>query len=133
MFTKSDSSGIETVIGPSVSIEGGFVSQGDVRIEGAVTGSIVTSGNLIVGEHAHINANLQANNAHVAGYIKGNLLVKERLELAATSKIDGDIATKVLVIAEGAQLSGKCNMGSGSISGGRAAGSNKKNSENNPL
>lgn len=111
MFTKSDASAsLETIIGPSVTVEGGFVSQGDVRIEGSLTGSLSTAGSLVVGEQAHINANVQASNAFIAGYIKGNLVVKDRLELSPTSKIDGDIITKVLVVAEGAQISGKCQM-----------------------
>ncbi len=111
MFTKSDTSAsLETIIGPSVTVEGGFVSQGDVRIEGSLTGSLSTAGNLVVGEQAHINANIQAASAYIAGYIKGNMVVKERLELSPTSKIDGDIVTKVLVVAEGAQISGKCQM-----------------------
>ncbi|MFA4818260.1 MAG: polymer-forming cytoskeletal protein [Patescibacteria group bacterium] len=130
MFTKSEnSSKIETVIGPSVSIDGGFVSQGDVKIEGSVTGSIVTNGNLLVGEQAHITANIQASNAYIAGHIKGNLQVKERLELAPTSKIDGDISTKVLIVAEGAQVSGKFNMGSLSSQ----ALANDRNSHKKPV
>jgi len=111
MFTKNDySSEVETIIGPSVNVEGSFTSQGNVRIEGSVNGSVNTSGVLSVGEQAHIAANIQATSAYVAGYIKGNLQVKERLELAATSHIDGDISTKILIVAEGAQLTGKCQM-----------------------
>lgn len=131
MFTKSEAiSDIETIIGPSVTIEGGFTSQSDVRIEGAVTGSILTNGNLMVGEQANIAASVQANSAYVAGHIKGNLLIKERLELAATSKIDGDINTKILVVTEGAQLSGKCHMGTSAAGAGSASRQpSKKNTE----
>ena len=130
MFTKSDpSASLETIIGPSVTVEGGFVSQGDVRIEGSLTGSLSTAGNLVVGEQAHINANIQAASAYIAGYIKGNMVVKERLELSPTSKIDGDIVTKVLVVAEGAQISGKCQMNANLVS--PIPKTSKKISENN--
>ncbi|MBU1039099.1 polymer-forming cytoskeletal protein [Patescibacteria group bacterium] len=111
MFTKNESgSEVETIIGPSVNVEGSFTSQGNVRIEGSVNGSVATSGALSIGEQAHIAANIQATNAYVAGYVKGNIQIKDRLELASTSRIDGDISTKILMVAEGAQLTGKCQM-----------------------
>ena len=111
MFKNDDHGGAETTIGPSVHVEGDFVSQGNIHIDGAVTGTVKTTGNLTVGEQAKLTANVEAANAFVAGYLKGNLMVHERLELSTTSKIDGDISTKVLVVAEGAQLNGRCQMG----------------------
>ena len=38
--------------------------------------------------------------------------VTERLELAPTSHVSGDVVTKVLVVADGAKLDGRCQMGS---------------------
>ncbi|HAO81371.1 MAG TPA: cell shape determination protein CcmA [Candidatus Veblenbacteria bacterium] len=124
MFKADINSGAETLIGPSVHVKGDFKSQGNVQIEGQVTGTIQTSGNLRIGEQAKINANINAANAFVAGVIKGNVLVTERLELSAKAKIDGDINTKILVIAEGAQLNGRCQMSGISIA--EATTKNKK-------
>ena len=126
MFKNDTHGEAETIIGPSVQVEGDFSSQGNIQIEGTVTGTITTAGNLTVGEQAKLMANTEAANAYVAGYLKGNITVHERLELAATSKIDGDIATKVLVVAEGAQLNGRCLMGTAAAPGGRGNSSNKK-------
>lgn len=111
MFKNDNQSISETIIGPSVHVDGDLSSQGNIVIEGSVTGTIATSGNLTVGEHAVINANVEATNAHFAGTLKGNLVVHERLELKHTSKITGDIATSVLVVDEGALLNGHCQMG----------------------
>lgn len=109
---KNDATGpAETIIGPTVHVEGDFKSQGNVQIEGSVVGTVETGGNLTVGREAHIKANVQAANAFVAGHIKGNMVVVERLELTASSRIDGDISTKILVVAEGAQVNGRCQMG----------------------
>ncbi len=133
MFTKNESgSEIETIIGPSVNVEGNFTSQGNVRIEGSINGSVATSGALSIGEQAHIAANIQATSAHIAGYVKGNLQIKERLELAATSRIDGDISTKILIVTEGAQLTGKCQMsslGSNQTISGKPSKKSEKNNE----
>ncbi len=113
MFKSENNSSAETLIGPSVHVKGDFKSQGNVQIEGQVTGTIQTSGNLRVGEQAVINANISAANAYVAGSIKGNVLVTDKLELSAKAKIEGDVNTKILIMAEGAQLNGRCQMSAG--------------------
>ena len=112
MFKGDDHSESDTLIGPSVKVEGDFSSQGNITIEGALSGTIETAANLTIGEHAHLVANVKAQNAYVAGYLKGNLVVAERLELSPTSHIDGDVVAKILVITEGAELNGRCQMGS---------------------
>lgn len=113
MFKNESHQGTETVIGPSVHVEGDLSSQGDIVVAGAVTGTITTTGSLTVGEGATITANVQAANAYIAGKLKGNLTVSERLELAPTSHVSGDVSTKVLVVADGAKLDGRCQMGGG--------------------
>ncbi len=101
----------ETVIAPSVRVEGDFVSEGNVRIEGHVTGSISTGSDLSVGQAAVINANVQARNAVLAGELHGNVRVFDRLELSATARIYGDIQAKVLSVAPGAMMRGQLVIG----------------------
>ncbi len=101
----------ETVIAPSVRVEGDFVSEGNVRIEGMVTGSIATERDLIVGEAAKITANVQARNGTIAGELHGNLRVFDRLELASTARVFGDIQAKVLSVAPGAVMRGQLVIG----------------------
>lgn len=101
----------ETVIAPSVRVEGDFVSEGNVRIEGMVTGSISTERDLIVGENAKITANVQARNGVIAGEMHGNLRVFDRLELSSTARIHGDIQAKILSVAPGAMMRGQLVIG----------------------
>lgn len=101
----------ETVIAPSVRVEGDFVSEGNVRIEGAVTGSVRTARDLIVGENAKITADVEARNGTIAGELHGNLRIYDRLELAATARIHGDIQAKVLAVAPGAMMRGQMVIG----------------------
>ena len=101
----------ETVIAPSVRVEGDFVSEGNVRIEGTVTGSISTERDLMVGENAKITANVQARNGVIAGEMHGNLRVFDRLELSSTARIHGDIQAKVLSVAPGAMMRGQLVIG----------------------
>lgn len=101
----------ETVIAPSVRVEGDFVSEGNVRIEGAVSGSISTGQDLFVGEQAKITANVVAKNGIISGEMRGNLKVHDRLELTSTARVYGDIQVKVLSVAPGAMMRGQLSVG----------------------
>lgn len=100
----------ETIIGAGVKVEGTFVSFGNVIVKGQVSGSVETKNDLKVEKGALIEADVKAKNAYVAGEIKGNLKVEEKIILADSAKITGDISCKVLGINEGAILNGRCNM-----------------------
>ncbi len=100
----------ETIIGPSVKVQGDFIGQGNVVIEGVVKGSVKTNGDLKIGEQAKINASITAANAKISGEIKGNVKIKGDLELSSNAKIFGDIETKSICVARGAVLNGKCIM-----------------------
>lgn len=101
---------IETVVGPSVNVEGDFASEGNIIVKGSVAGSVHTSRHLSVEPGARIMANIRAGSAAVAGEVRGNIKIKDTLELAATAKVVGDIEAAVLKIDAGALLYGKVVM-----------------------
>lgn len=109
-FENATPDEVETIVGPSVKVEGDFVSKGNVVIEGMVMGSVKTERNLRVEEGAVINASVAAENVRVAGEIRGNVQALGMLELTPTARVIGDVYTKTLVIAAGAILHGNCNM-----------------------
>ncbi len=112
MFKKEEGiDEVETVIGPSVQVEGDFVAAGDVIVEGVVSGKLRTEKNLRIGEGAKIFANVAAANALIAGEVQGNIKIKESLELTNTAKIFGDIKARVLTVTSGSILHGKCQVG----------------------
>jgi len=105
----------ETVVGPSVKIQGDLNSDGNIRIEGQVTGKVKTSQSVFVNPGAKIAADLLAGNAVIGGEIQGNLKVSGQLILQSTAKLTGDISCQVLRVEDGAQFTGKCSMnGNGS-------------------
>ena len=100
----------ESIVGPSVKIDGDLKSQGNLRIDGTVTGKVKTSQNLYVGESAHISADIEAENAVVAGAVQGNIKVSGSLTIARTGRLLGDIHCGTLQVEEGAYFIGKCSM-----------------------
>ena len=120
MFSKNQSttpSGktIETIIGPSVKVEGDFKGEGDLVIEGILVGTLQTKNNLKIGQNALIEANIKANNAFISGKVKGNIVVKGKLEITDTAIILGSIKAQVISIESGALIKGNLDMPVGNI------------------
>ncbi len=101
---------VETIVGPSVNVEGDFASEGNIIVKGTVAGSVHTSRHLSVEQGAKIMANVRAGSAQIAGEVKGNMKIKETLELTATARVLGDIEVKTLVVEAGALIAGKVMM-----------------------
>lgn len=105
----------ETVVGPSVKIQGDLNSEGNVKIEGQVSGKVKTSQSVFVIPGAKISADILAGNAVVGGEVLGNLKIGGHLVLQSTAKVAGDIACAILRVEDGAQFSGKCQMNTGEV------------------
>ena len=106
----ADKDEVETVVGPSVNVEGDFSSEGNIIVKGTVAGSVHTSKHLSVEQGAKIVANVRAGSAQVSGEVKGNMKVKEVLQLTSTARILGDLEVKTLIVEAGALISGKVMM-----------------------
>ena len=101
---------METVVGPSVKVQGDFISQGNIVIEGEVKGSIKTDKQLRVEEGAKIDADVSAEGALLAGEVRGNIHILGTAELTPTAKLYGDLEAKTLIVAAGAVLHGRVIM-----------------------
>jgi cytoskeletal protein CcmA (bactofilin family) len=113
MFTKNGvggKDGVETIIGPSVKIEGNFVCQGGIVIEGEVKGTIKTAGFMEVGERASVTADVGAQEAKIGGEVRGNIKISGFLEVTASARLFGDIEAAHVSIARGAVIKGKCSI-----------------------
>jgi len=101
---------IETVVGPSVHVEGDFSSEGNILVKGIVSGNVKTSKLFTSERGSKVLASVKAGSAVISGAIKGNVKVDDRLEVTASAQITGDIDCKVLVVEAGAALKGKVTM-----------------------
>jgi cytoskeletal protein CcmA (bactofilin family) len=108
----NESAGSEvTVVGKGARLEGTIVSAGSLRIDGQVKGKITADGDVMLSSQSHVEADIQANNATVAGRFKGNLVVKAKAEVARGGHVDGNITSMSLVVLEGAVFTGQSIMG----------------------
>ena len=93
------------------SIEGEIISEGNIRIDGKVKGTVSTKGRLVIGPDGNIEGNITCSNADVEGVLEGTIKVSELLTLKSTAKLQGDIITGKLSNEPGAVFGGTCNMG----------------------
>lgn len=99
------------IIGAGTSIEGDVMSNGDMRVDGSLTGTINVKGKLVVGPLGMVHGEIICQNADVSGTVKGKIGVAELLSLKASAKLNGDIITNKIAIEPGALFSGSCSMG----------------------
>ena len=104
-------SGGDTVVARGVRVEGDFKVDGNIQIEGEVHGTITATGDLQIGPEAKVQADIEAQNAVIAGEVRGNLHVKGKLDLLASSRFSGDLTTAVISIGAGSQINGAVHMG----------------------
>jgi|SRR4051812_48382942 len=101
--------GFETVLGANSSLDGHLRSNANVRLDGTFTGTLEIGGNVLVGETAQINADINAKNISIAGAVRGNVSGK-KVQLLRTGRIWGDIHATALTTEEGAFIDGKITM-----------------------
>jgi len=98
------------IIGRNTVLKGTVTASDSLRIDGEVTGEVLTTSDLIVGVHGRVNAAVVARNAVVAGTVTGEMAIEESLELLFTAKILGNINVKSLAVDDGAVFEGNCEM-----------------------
>ncbi|MFQ5719517.1 MAG: polymer-forming cytoskeletal protein [Acidobacteriota bacterium] len=98
-------------IGQSICIRGELTGQEDLTIEGKVEGKIdLQEHNLTIGPNGRIQAEVGARTVVVQGEVTGNIKARERVELAETGHVKGDIVSPRIVIADGARFKGSVDM-----------------------
>ncbi len=98
------------LIGSGTLIEGNITSNGDIRVDGNLSGNLNTKGKVIVGETGKINGEVHCRTCEVEGKMEGKVFISELLSLRANSRLTGDITTNQLAIEPGALFTGKCDM-----------------------
>lgn len=107
-----------SLIGPGMNIVGDLVTDGTVRVEGRIEGTIRAGKTVIVGKGGEVVGDIFTQDAVIGGSIRGTVVAESRLELQATSDIDGQIRTRAqhLQLEEGARFNGQVQMLDGSES-----------------
>lgn len=124
-YNETDNTTIN-LISNGTEITGDIKSNGDIRIDGSLTGNLSTKGKVVIGQTGKIKGEVICKNSEVSGQVEGKISVGQLLNLKASSKILGDIITSKLAIEPGARFTGTCSMTESEENGGS---SNSKGAE----
>ena len=101
--------------GDSIQINGDLTGNEDLTIDGKLDGKIFLKDHkLTIGQNGHIKAEIQAMEVVVAGNLLGNITASDKVEVATTGTMQGDISAPRVVLADGAQFRGSIDMDPGS-------------------
>ena len=101
-----------SIIASDMTVIGDLETEGVVRIEGRVKGSVRVGTQVLVAQSAVIEGDLHTEEAVIAGRVSGAIHAKERVELQGTAVVAGDILTPRISIIEGAKVTGEVKMDS---------------------
>ncbi len=127
-FNEVDNTAIN-LISNGTDITGDIKSNGDIRIDGSLTGSLNTKGKVVIGPTGKVNGEVICKNSEISGIIEGKIIVAQLLNLKASSKILGDIDTSKLSIEPGAIFTGSCKMSESETNGGGESAIKEKGTE----
>ncbi|WP_263785371.1 bactofilin family protein [Salinibacter grassmerensis] len=99
------------LVGEGTVFEGTVRAESDVRASGRIVGTLEVDGKTMIAEEGEVEGEIIATNVEIAGQVQGEIYVDERLVLKSTAQVDGTIETDRLVVEEGAEFSGECEMG----------------------
>ncbi|MBI9012327.1 MAG: polymer-forming cytoskeletal protein [Clostridiales bacterium] len=109
-FIKKTSKDFDVIIGLDSSIDGDIISEGSVRIDGKVSGSVKSKGDVIIGDHAIVNADVEANYCEISGSVNGSVHSETQLKIFKSGKLNGDITVSSFTIEEGGIFQGNCDI-----------------------
>lgn len=116
-------------IGQSVEIKGELTGNEDLTIDGSVDGKIVVKDHsLTIGANGRITAEVHGKTVHVIGQVIGNITADDKVEIAPTGSVQGDIRAPRVSISDGARFKGSIDMGASAAGAGKPKQSSSSSS-----
>lgn len=120
-----------SIIGQGMTIVGDCQTDGTIRVEGRVEGTIRAGKSVVVGRSGEVVGDIYTQDAVISGKVSGSIVAESRLELQATCSVEGEIRSRRILLDEGGRFNGSVQMNdealgrptevlSGRISGDRA-------------
>ena len=99
-----------SIIASDMTVIGDLETEGVVRIEGRVKGTVRVGSQVLVASGAVIEGDLHTQEAVIAGQVSGGIRATDRVELQGSAVVTGDIHTPRIAIVEGAKVTGEVKM-----------------------
>jgi cytoskeletal protein CcmA (bactofilin family) len=94
-----------SLIAENVSLRGDVATDGDVHLDGALTGDMRVR-ELTIGEGGSVEGSVEAESVEIRGKVVGTVTAKS-VRLYSTARVEGDITHAQLAIETGAHFAGR--------------------------
>jgi cytoskeletal protein CcmA (bactofilin family) len=101
---------ITTLLGRGTAFEGKLTFEGTVRVDGKLKGEVFSDDVLIIGEGAHVEAEIDIGEIIIQGNVTGNIRARRSIEVLAPGRVKGDLHTPSLQIEKGVIFEGRSFM-----------------------
>lgn len=99
-----------SLLSANLTVIGDIESDGTVRIDGRLEGSVRRAAIVVLGVGASIKGNITAREVLVGGTVEGNIDAADRIELQPSAVVTGDIEAGAVLIREGGVIRGRLNV-----------------------
>ena len=99
-----------SIISAGMRITGDVETNGTIKIDGRIEGSLTGARQMMLGRNGAIHGNVHAGEVVVGGLVDGGIVADERQELQGSAVVNGDIETRSIVVLEGARINGSVRM-----------------------
>ncbi|HET7599246.1 MAG TPA: polymer-forming cytoskeletal protein [Gemmatimonadales bacterium] len=99
-----------SIVAKDMTIVGNLDTEGVVRVEGSVRGTIRAGTQILIGQGARVEGDLHTREAVIGGEVIGAIHGAERVELQATAVVTGNILTPRIAVLEGGRVSGEVRI-----------------------
>jgi cytoskeletal protein CcmA (bactofilin family) len=111
LFSRRDASPIPStnfsVFDSHISVSGDLETDGALRIDGRLEGTIHRADLIVIGQGATVVGDITAREVIVGGAVTGNIFAAQRTELLSTGIVAGDIRSAAILIHEGGVVQGR--------------------------
>ncbi len=101
-----------SLIGPGMNIVGDLSTDGTVRVEGRIEGTVRAGKAVVIGKGGEVVGDVLTQDAVIGGTVRGTVVAESRLELQSTCDIEGQIRARSqhLQLEEGCRFNGQIQM-----------------------
>lgn len=110
MKLKSASGDLNGFLDAGSHMHGELRFEDTFRIDGRLTGKVVSEGDLVVGVGGEIEGEVRVGRVFISGTVRGRIHATRRLEIATNGRVYADLETPSLVVEDGAFVEGACSM-----------------------
>lgn len=100
----------DTILSKDIEFSGTLNFEKSFLIRGKLSGNIAASGLLVVDEEAVVEANIVASKVIIRGSVKGDVTASEKVEVAVSGKLSGNVKAPEIFMETGCTFNGRCTM-----------------------